>query len=185
MLLAEVLSLPVFWPVPLAAVGLLGRPRGIALSFMLRTPSRWVAGGGRPEGCLQAAGGGKARGDGGLCTGLAGALAELADSTCPPWAARKSSQHPGPAGEGLSHMTAPAGLCQRAVPCSQHSRWRVPWARPALRSLRFPISPMGRAIRIPCASRGLTGCPGGRKEAFWGGAQGGTCSPLSAALGVW
>lgn len=63
----------------------------IALRFILPIPSRRVA---QRLGPLQAAGGRENTAKEGVYTRLAGAFAELADSTCRPWAARKSSPPP-------------------------------------------------------------------------------------------
>lgn len=85
MLLAEVLSLCICWPVALAAVEHPRGRKGFALRFILPIPSQGAVGG------LDSFQAGGARGDKGVCTRLAGASAELADSTCEAWAARKSS----------------------------------------------------------------------------------------------
>lgn len=98
MLLPEVRAFPFSglsrWPQQSAR----GGRAGIARRFILLLPPR-RAGGGRQEGRALPG----CRGATGPCAGLAGASAELAASTCEPWAARKSAPTPRPLAEAESH----------------------------------------------------------------------------------
>lgn len=73
-----------------------GGRAGIARRFILLPPPRRAGGGGQQEGRALPG----CRGEAGLCAGPAGASAELAASTCEPWAARKSAPTPRPLAEG-------------------------------------------------------------------------------------
>lgn len=92
MLLAEVPSLHIFRPFSLAAGSIQGGQEWIALRLILLISSRRVVG---RLGPFQAAGGGgRSTGKKGVCSRLAGALAEVARGTCEPRAARKSAPRP-------------------------------------------------------------------------------------------
>lgn len=158
MLLAEVPSPCVLWPVALAAVGHSRGREGSALRSLVPGPSQGAVGG---LGSSQAGG---ARGDKGVCSGLA-------DSTCEAWAA----------GEGLGPTMARPWpslenrpvLPERPLACGLG---QVSLSEP----LCSPPSPGNTNALLLCVCRVLTRCKGDSDRGFLG-----RCSVGNGLSPVW